>query len=404
LKILFVEHKNRSFLIVIAMICGVIAGQVFGQRTAILGEFGKILIQFIKMWATPLLFFAILDAFITTNLRLKTGIRIVSLSAINGLGAMIIGLSLCHFLRPGDYLRHLAIDSGEAESLNSAQSIGFVKTIVGMIPKSFLQPFVDNEVISVVLLAIMLGVGFRKLKSQNPESFAVISKIVAGGFKVNEIIIGWIIDFIPIAVFGVVAHVVGKQGLEALASLGVYVGVILLGLFLHVVLVYHSWIKFVAKVGFRSFWSQARHPVAFVLGSSSSLATLPVTLKALSQMKVSNESARASVCVATNFNNDGILLYEVVASLMIAQIYGIEMGFQQQLALAGASVLASIGIAGVPEAGLITLSLVLTTVGLPTHLLPLFLSVDWICSRARATTNVIGDMTGAVVLDHWEKT
>jgi Na+/H+-dicarboxylate symporter len=107
-----------------------------------------------------------------------------------------------------------------------------------------------------------------------------------------------------------------------------------------------------------------------------------------------------SACVATNLNNDGILLYEAMAVLIVAQAFGIPLGLGEQLTVAAMCVLASIGIAGVPEAGLISLAVVLTSARLPLDLLPLLLSVDWVLGRCRAMTNVVGDVLGAVLLDH----
>jgi DAACS family dicarboxylate/amino acid:cation (Na+ or H+) symporter len=109
-----------------------------------------------------------------------------------------------------------------------------------------------------------------------------------------------------------------------------------------------------------------------------------------------------SSCVATNLNNDGILLYEALAAMIVAQAFGISLGFGEQLMIAATCVLATIGVAGVPEAGMISLAVVLTSAKLPLELLPLMLTVDWMLGRARAITNVVGDCIGAVVLDRFE--
>jgi DAACS family dicarboxylate/amino acid:cation (Na+ or H+) symporter len=109
-----------------------------------------------------------------------------------------------------------------------------------------------------------------------------------------------------------------------------------------------------------------------------------------------------SACVATNLNNDGILLYEALAAMIVAQAFGISLSFSEQLMIAATCVLATIGVAGVPEAGMISLAIVLTSAQLPLELLPLMLTVDWMLGRARAMTNVVGDCIGAVVLDRFE--
>ena len=140
-------------------------------------------------------------------------------------------------------------------------------------------------------------------------------------------------------------------------------------------------------------------PVVYSFGVNSSLATLPETLKSLDRLGVAPSSARLSACVGTNFNNDGILLYEVMAAFFIAQASGIELGLAQQIAMTALCLLATLGVAGIPEAGVISLTLVLSTSGLPFEALPLLLTVDWSLARCRSVTNVLGDMTGAIGVD-----
>ncbi|MGE3820501.1 MAG: dicarboxylate/amino acid:cation symporter, partial [Isosphaeraceae bacterium] len=151
----------------------------------------------------------------------------------------------------------------------------------------------------------------------------------------------------------------------------------------------------------RKFWAGARDAVVYAMGASSSLATLPVTLRCLDRMGVSPQSARLAACVGTNLNNDGILLYEAMAVLFVAQTYGIDLTLGQQFVAAAACVIAGIGISGVPDAGLISLALVLGTVGLPLEIVPLLLTVDWFLSRCRAMTNVTSDLLVAVLLDRF---
>jgi DAACS family dicarboxylate/amino acid:cation (Na+ or H+) symporter len=134
----------------------------------------------------------------------------------------------------------------------------------------------------------------------------------------------------------------------------------------------------------------------YALGTNSSLATLPLTLEALDRLNVPKAASRLGACVGTNLNNDGIILYEAMAVLFVAQAYGIDLSLGEQLAAALMSLAAAIGVAGVPEAGVISLSLVLTAVGLPLEIVPLLLTVDWIIARMRSATNVLSDMTVSI--------
>jgi Na+/H+-dicarboxylate symporter len=142
------------------------------------------------------------------------------------------------------------------------------------------------------------------------------------------------------------------------------------------------------------------------ISCNSSLATVPVTLRCLDGMGVSPQSARLAACVGTNLNNDGVTLYEAMAALFLAQALGYELSMGHQLLIVGASIMAGVGVAGIPEAGLIVLPLVLSAAGLPNQVIaaaiPLIMSVDWILARVRSGVNVMSDMLVAILLDEFE--
>lgn len=380
--------------IAFALLAGVAVGLIFGKSAAPLGDIGKAIIQLVKTLAAPLLFFAVTDAFIRTNVKLKSAAQMAAISATNAIIALIIGLGISNLLVPGRYLSLGNVPAAKTPS--QLEKLDFIKSITGFVPSSIVQPFVEGSIITIIAFAILVGLAFRKLKSAESKS---AEDAISTCFQATQLIIGWVVKLIPIAVFSVVAKTVGEQGLAPLKGLAAYLGVGLAGLLIHVLITYQAWLKLFARVRLGHFWKGARDPIAYALGAASSLATLPVTLRALDQMKVSPQSARLAACVGTNLNNDGILLYEAMAVLFVAQVHGIDLTVGQQVLAAASCALAGIGIAGIPDAGLISLSLVLATVGLPLETLPLLLTVDWIMGRARAITNVISDMVVAVCLD-----
>lgn len=387
----------------IAMVLGGLTGAVLGPRVGGVGEAGKAVIGLIKMLATPLILFAVLDAFLRTTIRARSGLIMVGISGVNAALAVVIGLTLANTLQPG---RFLAVPTGMPPSQGAVagvRTVRFLDDLLGLLPTNLVEPFRTNAVVPVVVLAVLAGAALRRYKNEQVAAggreYLAIQGFVAGALRTLELMLGWVVALLPVAVFAVMAQTVGTQGLAALRGLAAYLGVVILGLAIHVLLVYQSWVVFVARVPLRAFWGAVRAPLACAAGSSSSLATLPVTLRSLKAMGVSDGSARMAACVATNLNNDGILLYEAMAALIVAQAFGIPLTLGQQLMVAATCVLASVGIAGVPEAGLISLSVVLASAKLPLELLPLLLSVDWVLGRCRAMTNVVGDILGAVVLD-----
>jgi Na+/H+-dicarboxylate symporter len=411
--------------IVLGLLAGVAAGLFSGESTSSLSLLGSAILDLIKALAGPLLLFAILDAFLRTEVRARSGRLMVTIALINASIALAIGLAISNGLQPGRALAGLgesARDSGAVETarrefgamtrkVGEERRIDFFADLLRLVPGSAVQPFLDNAIISIVILAVLAGAALRRVKAEQVAAgqggYRVIEGFVATAYRAVEVMLAWVIALVPIAVFGVVASTVGKYGLSMFRGLAVYLAVGVLGLAIQVGVVYQLWLALVARVPLRRFWSGAREAVVYALGTGSSLASMPVTLSCLDRMGVSPRSARMAACVGTNLNNDGILLYEAMAVLFVAQACGVHLTFGQQLVAAASCAIAGIGISGIPEAGLLSLLLVLRTVRVVPDaqvnaVVPLLLTVDWVLGRCRAMTNVVSDMLVAVLLDRLE--
>ena len=404
--------------IVIAMGLGIAAGIALGERAEPFSKLGALIIDMIKGLAGPLLLFAVLDALLRTKIQARSGAIMVAISLTNAALAIGIGLVLSNTLQPGRSLRVIdetalsraSADLARAEKgLDQTRTIKFLDDVVALVPTSLIKPIVDNSVISIVLVAIVLGLALRRVKAEQitreETSYLAIEYAISSIYRAIEIVLSWAVQLVPLAVFGVVARTVGRYGFAPFGGLMVYLGVGILGLGIQIAVVYQVWIKFVARMPLRTFWSGSREAIAYAMGTASSLASLPVTLKTLSKMGVSPQSARMAACVGTNLNNDGILLYEAMAVLFVAQACGIHLTIGEQCLAAAACAVAGIGISGIPEAGLISLILVVRTV-LPNEpkteaIVPMLLTVDWVLGRCRAMTNVISDILVAVLLDRF---
>ncbi len=411
------RHRRISFAarILLAMILGVIAGELLGERAAPLARLGTVILDLIKGLAGPFLLFAVLDAFLRTEIRLRSGGAMIAISLTNAAIAILIGLSISNLLTPGRALSNLQPTAESRAGFESMtrpvspdRAIDFYGDLLDLVPTSTVKPFVDNAILSIVLLAVLAGAALRAIKhaqiAEGQDDYLTIEKGVRVLYRALEKALGWVILLVPIAVFGVVAKTIGQWGLEPIRGLAVYLSVGILGLTIQVVVVYQLWLILVARYPLRRFWAGARDPLIYAMGTGSSLATLPVTLKALDGMGVSPQSSRLAACVGTNLNNDGILLYEAMAVLFVAQACGVSLTIPQQLVAAAACVIAGIGISGIPEAGLISLLLVLKTVHVVSdeavaQVVPLLLTVDWILGRCRAMTNVSSDMLVSILLD-----
>jgi Na+/H+-dicarboxylate symporter len=406
--------------ILVAMLLGIICGEILGTRANVLSTLGTVILDLIKGLAGPLLFVAVVDAFLRTQIQPKAASRMIAIALFNATLALAIGFTISNVLKPGRFLVVPKSDAAATalsrygamtKGLDPKRKIDFVQDLIAIVPTSVVKPFLDNAIISIVILAVLLGAALRRVKSeqeaQGLTGIQVVEDAVVALLRAIEIMMSWMIKLVPVAVFAVVAKTIGQEGLKPIGGLAVYLGVGMLGLAIQVLVVYQAWIVFVARMSLRDFWAGAREALIYAMGTGSSLATLPVTLRSLERMGVSPQSARMAACVGTNLNNDGILLYEAMAVLFVAQACGLQLTFPEQLLAAASCAIAGIGISGIPEAGLISLLLVMKTVKqIPDDqvalIVPLLLTVDWVLGRCRAMTNVTSDMLVAVLLDRFE--
>jgi len=395
------SRLSLSARILIAIGFGVITGLVFGERASAFGELGKVVIQLIKAVASPLVFLVVANAVLQTEIELRAGGRLLKWAMVNASIALGIGLTLSNLIEPGHHLAHVTPQAAGDVQAYVGRRIDLWSVLASFVPSSIVSPFLDNQILAIVVIALLFGFGLRRARQDAP--FASGARTIEGALatllRVVEVVLTWVIALIPFAVFGVVARAVGEHGFEPVKGLGVYVAVGLLGLALHILLTYQVWLVIFAKRSLVSFWREAREPVVYAMGANSSLATLPVTLRALDRLGVSKRSSTLGAVVGTNFNNDGIILYEGMAVLFVAQASGVDLSIGQQVLAAASCMVAAMGVAGVPEAGFISLALVLNTVGLPVEILPLLLTVDWIIARARSVTNVLSDMMLSILVD-----
>ncbi|MDO9120037.1 MAG: dicarboxylate/amino acid:cation symporter [Nitrospira sp.] len=409
--------------VLIAVACGACLGAIFGQdpylgglRNEQLGKLGLFVVTLLKTLAIPLIFFAILDALIRTSIPLRQGGKLLVICLVNVSVAMAIGLAIMNFWQPGlawlghvDELLHLVPGttlSSSALANVQAGSQSPIEYLASYIPRTIADPFSSNNIIGVVLLALVLGATLRYLHGRSGQAGGVVLALVQGieriyGWLVQ--ILGWIILAVPLAVFGVVAQVVGKSGVGVFSVLWIFLVAMLAGLAIHSLLYYPLVAWLVGKKNPKIYLGQGVDAIMTAVSCNSSLATVPVTLRCLERMQVSAQSSRLAACVGTNLNNDGITLYEAMAALFLAQALGYDLPMAKQVLIVLASIIAGAGVAGIPEAGLIVLPLVLAAAGLPDHVIiaaiPLIMTVDWIIARARSGVNVMSDMLVAILLD-----
>lgn len=386
--------------IILALITGAGLGLAFPQAALAITPITKFLLQLIKAAATPLVLFAVLEAILRYRVAGNDFIKLLIITLINASIAISIGLLIANVFVPGQYLTFLASDVTAA-----TKEIDFLDMLAKQLPVSIVQPLADNSIMPVVIMAIAFGFAWRHVRARQMAETAILmdqgEMWISFAREMCETVLIWIVKIIPIAVFAASAKVTAEHGLSPFKGLGQYVLLCLLGMAVHVLFTYSAWLILFVRIGLRNFWRVAIEPALYAFGVNSSLVALPLTLRTLDRLGVSRRASTLAAVVGTNLNNDGIILYEGFTLLALAQAGGIEMSLATQIFAALYCIVAAMGVAGVPEAGIVALTLVLSGLGIPTEALALLLSVDWIIARARSLLNTTSDLVGSMVLNRW---
>lgn len=359
----------------------------------------NLVLKALKTLATPLILLAVLHSFLTATIPGTAGRRLAVLLFTNTTVAIFIGLLVANVLQPGKW-GSLGTLSNKPQPTKQLDPWGLLQDAV---PDSVIKPLVDNNVIQLIVVALSFGIVLRALKTQQIASgktdYKPVEQIVTILFEAVIRILHWVIALVPLAVFGIVAQTIALKGFEPFKSLGAFILAVLVGLFLqacyYVTRVYlGSWVKP------KRFLAGGSDAMFTAFSTASSTAATPITFESLIQkIGLRESSASLGALVGSNFNNDGTALYEAMSALFVAQVLNLNLSLPQQLIVVLTSIVASVGAAGIPEAGLVTMTLVFTSVGLPTQYIALLVTVDWFLDRCRTAINVMGDMTVSCLLD-----
>jgi len=379
--------------IVVALVLGVMVGMVLGSHAAVLAVPGKLVLRLLGALAPALILAAIVHTFMTTQLGGPLATRLPRLLLLNTVVAIMVGLTVANIIQPGQG-NGLTPPSTPTETPEVANPlVAFLENV----PKSLLGPLGDDgKVIGVIVIAMAFGIALRK---ERDRPLRTVGHLVELFLESLVKMLHWILALVPLAVFGVVASIVGAEGFAPFKALGVFVLSVLLALAIQAIY-YLVRIRFGSWVRPLDLIRGGRDALVMAFSTASSTATMPVTYASLKErVGLREQSASMGALVGANFNNDGTALYEAMAALFIAQLIGVALSFQQQLVVVLTSIVASVGAAGIPEAGLVTMTLVFNAVALPVEYIPVLLTVDWFLDRCRTAINVMGDMNVSCLLD-----
>lgn len=380
--------------IILCLVLGVFTGLLLGENAAIFEMPSKVILQLLGALAPPLILVAVVHVLINSEISSQSAGKLMFLLILNTTVAILIGLAVANTIKPGSWSNFKVPEKPDAHEV---AKVSPVELLVQNIPKSLLGPLGDKQnIIGVIIIALSFGIALRGVKDKPIKD---VKSLVEIAYDTLLVVLHWIIQLVPIGVFAIVARVVGTEGFSPLKAMGAFIISVVLALLLQA-----SWylirIRLFTWVKPWDVLRGMRDALLMAFSTDSSTVTMPVTYACLKEkVGVREESASLGALVGANFNNDGTALYEAMSALFIAQLIGRDLTLTQQLLVILTSILASVGAAGIPEAGLVTMTLVFTAVGLPTEYIALLLTVDWFLDRCRTTINVLGDVNVSCMLD-----
>jgi proton glutamate symport protein len=388
--------------ILTALISGILFGLFLTEYVSYISWMGVIFMRALKMLIIPLIVTSIASgiANIGNSGQLgKLGLKTISYYVITSIFAILAGLLMVNLLKPG-----VGADMGFVEPIEGLASAkeSFGSTLTSIIPENIFVAFVNSTMLPIIFISILAGIFITKISGKHKE-FCVTA--LNAGFELMMKITHLIIRFTPLGVFGIVALTVSRQASDTAAllniasRLGLYMIAVMSGLFIHAIIILPLILRLVGKINPYTHFKALRIPLITAFSTSSSSATLPLTLEEVEEKSgVSNRVSSLVLPLGATINMDGTALYECVAAMFIAQAYGIELTFVQQSIVVATALLASIGAAGIPMAGFVMISIILSAVGLPLEGVGLILAVDRILDMFRTAVNVWSDSCGAVVI------
>ncbi|MFC6038667.1 dicarboxylate/amino acid:cation symporter [Paenisporosarcina macmurdoensis] len=399
---------NLSVKIIIALVLGAVTGimlNIFAPDlfppldTYVFTPIGKIFINLITMLVVPIVFISI--ALGTAGLgdpkKLgRIGLKTISFFLATTSVAIVIGLGLAYLFEPGN----AGTFNTEGLEYSSEKAPPISETLLNIIPTNPIQSFADGNMLQIIVFAIFIGFALTMLGSKVDK----VKDLLEQGNEIMMYLVNLVMKFAPYGTFALLASAIGQQGLDAIKAMSLYMIVVLLALVVHAIVTYGSTILLIAKRNPIDFFKGFAPAMGVAFSTSSSNATLPVSMSvAQKNLGVPKSISGFVQPLGATINMDGTAIMQGVATVFIAQVYDVDLSLTALLIVVLTAVLASIGTAGVPGVGLIMLAMVLSSVNLPVEGIALIIGIDRLLDMARTAVNITGDAACAVMVAETEE-
>lgn len=397
------KYNDTSLVIKMSagFLLGILVALVFQEQAAVLKPLGTIFIRLLSLIATPVIFLTVALAIGRMNIRQmgRLGGKLVLYYAATTAMAVLIGVSVALLLSPGNQLSlpDITVKQPDIPVVSDM--------LIKIVPENIFAAFSGGDLMAILFIAIIMGMAMSRMCFADDEKMrshgALLEQLFSAFNELFYKLLKGILLYAPIGVFAISAATFGTQGWETLSSLLMFTATFYLGLLLLWSLVYTFFLK-MSGHSIRPFFANTKEAYATAFFTSSSLATLPVAIAAAKKAGISDRTANFALPLGAIFNSDGGALRMGVSLVFAANIMGLDLAWLDFVTIVVIGTVLSIGTAGIPAAGLVTLSAVLSLFGLPLEIVALIAGVDALISMGGTASNVTGDIIGAAVIDEKE--
>lgn len=397
-------NRNILFAALLGLLLGILIknfpdASFYGPFMALIELLGQLFIKALKMILVPLVFFSIVVGI--SNLgNAKKADRIWKLTLsyyfLTMAIAVILALFVMNFVKPGVGIN---LDLWELENDIVSQTMSFGDFFTQFILSLFVNPFASlasGNILPIIIFAIFIGIAFNGAS----KKMAMSRELFESFYEVMLKIVEWIMIVAPIGIFALLLKLVESQSLELFNKMGIFIGTVIGIILIHGLIILPLINYFFTRINLKELWTKGRPALITAFATSSSSATLAMTLNVANKdFKVKKTVSNFVLPLGATINMDGTALYEAAAALFIANLVGLDLTVSQQMILFFVAMVASIGAPGIPSAGMVTMAMVLQVLGLPLEALAILLPMDRLLDTFRTTVNVEGDLIGSLIVN-----
>lgn len=399
---IFKSWKKLSLFkrIMIGFVLGIIAGFIFGEKSSMFNFLGTILTNLLMMVVAPLVLCLLVCAAgdMGDAKRLgRIGVKSVAIFLSSTALAIVLGLVISNLINIGSGIS-LNVEVAKVEQ---QETVSMLDTLINIIPKNIFKSLAEGDLLQIIFFALIFGFCLSRLGDTGKK----LLEIFEAGQKAMEKLTDIVLQFTPYGVFGLMANIIGTNGADILipyikSIIALYLTAVIYLIFVQGFLM----VGLIGKISPIKFFKTMKEPMAFVFATCSSVATIPLNLESVKKLGVDEETANFVIPFGAVVNMNGTAIYQAVAVVFTAQVFGIDLSFTQQVMVMLTATLASIGTAGIPGSGLVMLTIVLSSVNLPMEAIGLLAGIDRILNMGRVVPNIVGDAATSIIVARTEKT